>query len=182
MLVEELEARTGSLNILGIQKPDSMHDDLISLIQHLARKKTPGAFLLLTKPYDIVKREIDKLGINTEKIIFIDCMSGEKRLHEGNVFYIPSIEDLTGICIVISQFFDSIQTEKFLVIDALDPLLIYNEPKTVASFLRSITEHGSRSLSKNIILTSGKPDSELVRKISPFFDKIVREHEPHAQS
>ena len=67
-----------------------------------------------------------------------------------------------------------IKGEKFLIIDALSTLLIYNDENKVAKFVKEITEYASQNDVDVIAFSPKTKGEELLNKIFNFFDKVKK--------
>lgn len=92
-------------------------------------------------------RKVWKRFFKVEKSIlirffFIDCVTNEKT--QEDVLHI-SPNDLEKLSYSINSFIKEIKGEKFLIIDALSTLLIYNSENKVAAFVKEVTEYASEN-------------------------------------
>jgi archaellum biogenesis ATPase FlaH len=78
-----------------------------------------------------------KNGIDIKKIFFIDCVTPSKI--RGDVLYLHPTQ-LGDLYSAIEEFTKKIKGKKFLILDALSTLLIYNNQKKVEDFLDKVTQ------------------------------------------
>jgi len=87
------------------------------------------------------------------------------------------IDDPTDLRILddsIRSYLKEMPGEKYLMIDALSTLLIYNNQKDVAKFVKSLTEHAVEFKTKTVALSPKTGDNELLTYIFNFFDKVIQ--------
>ena len=72
----------------------------------------------------------------------------------------------------VGAFIEDITGKKFLVIDALSTLLIYNSEDSVARFVKKMTEYASEKDVQIVSLSPKTKGEELLNKIFNFFDKV----------
>ena len=146
---------------------DARHD----LLKYLAEKRIPGIVILFTMPVSAARAHLARLGIDAVRIFFIDCVTpGHAR--EDNVTYIGETS-LTDIAIAVGQFAETIPGEKFLLMDAVNTLLIEHDEKTAAKFVNAITARATMlAMDAVFIVVKGK-DPGLYQSIYPFFDKVI---------
>ncbi|MFH1066131.1 MAG: hypothetical protein V1734_06500 [Nanoarchaeota archaeon] len=53
-------------------------------------------------------------------------------------------------------------------------MLIYNQPDSIAKFVRHLTSMSSSMDIKVVVLTTESPNGRILPKVQPFFDRIVR--------
>ena len=129
-----------------------------------------GIYVSLNKTQKSIEKIFLKEKISTKKIFFIDCVTQEKTNEE--VLHIPP-NDLEKIKISIESFLEDIKGEKYLLIDALSTLLIYNPENQVAAFIKEVTEKSSDNL-KVVAFSPETKGEELLEKIFNFFDEVKK--------
>ncbi len=131
-------------------------------------------YVSLNKPFDTLVSIFNKSGVDTDKIVFVDCVSGGfKKTGGANVVFVSSPKALTEMDIAIKKALDK---EKFqgLVFDSLSTLLVYEEPFTVIKFSHSVISKLRNAKAKGVFLTlKGDIKSELVKDLGMFVDKVV---------
>jgi len=175
MDLTELKGEYSSL--LVITAVENIQDIMKSVVSSLTKKNIPGVYLCFNKPYRTMKNFFKEKGVKTEKMFFIDCISSNVSETEtkDNVLYMESPADLTGISIAITEFIEKIPGEKYLVLDALTTLLIYNRENLVIKFVKSLLAQGSKYGFKIFVVTPEPRGGDLINKISLLFDKIIRQ-------
>ena len=171
-LGREIDALGKSASLLALASPDSIHAVISAIVKHLAGKGIPGLFISFNKPYLSVKADLEKMGISTENIFFVDCVSSTAGIEErsDDVLFLNSAANLTGLSIGLTQFIEAIPGDKFVMIDTLQTLSIYLDSNTIASFVRSITAKASKYPMTLVTLSTPNPTND---KIIPFFEKLV---------
>jgi archaellum biogenesis ATPase FlaH len=109
--------------------------------------------------------------INVDKIFFIDCVTSEKT-HEDVLHITP--DDLDTLNDATLTFIKDIEGKKFLIIDALSTLLIYNSENKVAKFVQELTSYASSNDVQLIAFSPKTQGEELLEKIFNFFDEVKR--------
>jgi len=128
-----------------------------------------------------VKAELEKGGINTEGVKFVDLVtrtsdSAHALIEEGKVTYVDSATDLTEIIIAIDKQMDSIkENKKFFILDSLSTLLVYNSPTSVEKFTHSLISKIGQHTSRGALIFVYSRDHEgVIQTISQFCDKVIR--------
>jgi len=172
--VEELEKIGDQFTVLMICPVQKLQNTINDILNFLAKNNMPGIYVSFSKPYKTLEKILKESNINTENLFFIDCISHSvnEPKKDNKVLYISNTGDLNGLGIGITQFMETIPGREFLLIDALETLLIYNKPDTIAMFVQSLINKSSKFDMRTVILTP-KGDKELIDKIGMFFDKII---------
>jgi hypothetical protein len=173
-LTSELEKLGDQFTVLIICPVQKLQDNIDDIVKMLAANDTAGIYISLSKPYKTLEKIFAQKSISADKIFFIDCIthSTKEPIKDDKVLYLNNAGDLNSIGISITQYFESAKGIKFLLIDALETLLIYNRAETIAIFVESLIEKSSKFDMKTVILTP-QGDKELIDKIGMFFDKII---------
>jgi len=156
-------------SLLIITPIEQLQDKINTLVTSF--KNIPGIYVCLNKTQKSTEDILKKAKINTNKLFFIDCVTSEKI--RNDVLHIsPTQLDLLNS--VINSFMEDIKQEKFLIIDALSTLLIYNNEDKVKEFIKNITEYASKNNFQVIAISPETRGEELLDKISNFFDNIEK--------
>jgi len=133
--------------------------------------KQPGVFVSLNKTQKSTEKILKAANLPTDKLFFIDCMTSEKT--RNDVLHIsPNRLDLLGEA--INAFISDIDGTKYVIIDALSTLLIYNDENKVAQFVKNVTELGSK---EDVVILAFAPETkgeDLLNKIFNFFDEVTK--------
>ncbi len=162
-------------SLLVIEKEGSTQKDLGKIVKLLSSK--PVIYISLVKPFKSILDALKKEHIKTEKVFFIDAvteLSGDGK-REENVLFIQSPADLTGIGISISQFLKTIPGEKYVLIDSLKVLAIYNSENVILRFVQSIVGVVSKNNAKLLAITTDGKGNQLIKDTGQFFDKVMGE-------
>ncbi len=135
-------------------------------------KGAPGVYVSLNKTHKKIDGILQKEGISTKKLFFIDCISPEKTREDTLYIHPTELEKLSS---AINTFINEIEGDKFLVIDALSTLLIYNDENRVARFIEEVTALSSCKNVEVIALSPKTKGEELLNKIFNFFDNVKKE-------
>ena len=149
-----------------------LHQVLADTIAHFSRNGMPGLFFSTTKPTRFFQEELIKKKVDVEKIIFLESMVDESNIYK-NVVFVQTLEDLTGISIVLEAFIQEPSQEKYVLIDSLDLLKMYNNQEIVFNFVEQITQLCTLNKTNCIMMTSKKDEDGFVTKIKPFFKKVL---------
>jgi len=152
---------------LIISKVESLQGRVNDTLKSL--KGGVGVYVSLNKTQKSLEENFNMEGINTDKIFFIDCVTLDKTKEE--VLHVQP-NDLEKLKFSIESFIEEIHGEKFLILDALSTLLIYNTENDVAAFIKKIVEKANKT---DLMLIAFSPETkgeELLNKIFNFFDEV----------
>ncbi|MCH8003179.1 MAG: hypothetical protein IH934_00980 [Nanoarchaeota archaeon] len=139
-------------------------------------QKTPGVYVTLNKPFDIMKRLLKQSKIDSRLVIFID---GITKVPENkkvkNCLFIGSPEKLSDISLAMDQAVKALPTkEKFIFFDSINTLSVFNKPGTVARFVYFLASKIREWKIKGIIISVKKDsDESLINELVQFCDSRI---------
>jgi hypothetical protein len=176
VLIDGLKERiSNAINInqsIGILLPGSNYNDLIQALFERIHNEPEEAwvYVTVTKPYNALINDYEFLQDN-QNIKFIDCISRAAGISKisPNCIFIESPTMLEKLGLEIMNVFKEINddTEKFLVLDSLSNLIIYNEPEIITEFFYHIL---NRTRTRNIHTISLAIEEE---GIAQFLNRII---------
>lgn len=162
---------------VGIQVPENRHADLLeALFASMCKNQhDTWSFVTVSKPFDWLKKQYKEID-ERANIKFIDCVSRTAGSGSGKTdgcIYIESPGMLERIILELLNSFRSCKsdTDKFIIIDSLSALMIYNNTGIVREFMALLM---NRARSENIHVISILVEEEMdSNKIIQMNDKII---------
>lgn len=151
----------------------------IALVKHFTQdKKIPGVYVTLNKPFENIENALEKAGVDTKMIIFIDSVTktaGGKISKTKHCLFIGNPENLSDISIAMDQAVRALPgKDKFLFFDSLSTLLLYNSVPTVARFIHFLAGKMRVWKVKGIVISlERKEDRDLIEELSQFCDVVI---------
>jgi len=150
----------------------------VEIIKFLINQdKTPGVYVTLNKPHNIIERLLKTNNIDPRVIIFIDGatpQSNKKNKKEKNCLFIGSPEKLSDISVAMDQAVKALPKEKFVFFDSINTLTIFNNPATVARFAHYLMGKMREWKIKGIIITLKKEaDKNLLDQLTQLSDSRI---------
>lgn len=145
----------------------------------LNKRNIPGIYITVSRPYNNMVKVLEENGIDVKKIFFIDAITqtagGNPERKEG-VLFVASPQNLTDISIALSEALEAMKVpDKFLFLDSLSTLLIYNNPETVTKFSHFLASKIRLGDLKGIFLSMEiEADERLIATLSQFVDKTIK--------
>jgi len=177
----DLKTRLKNANsLLMITHGSKIHHAVIDILKIVIKEGSRGVYISINKPHKTIDENLTHEKINTKNIFYIDCITALAHHvpHErgGRVLYADHPSDLTTRGVVpmaINQFVLSVPGKKFILIDALRTLFLYNEPDVVARFVGLLIEKYAKLNTKIIVLTRAEDETTLIDDISYLFDEVL---------
>jgi len=160
--------------------------DVYSIAQEVAlrvlikKKEMYGAYVTFNRPYNTLKISIAEQGIDVSKLFFIDLITesaggSAERSSEDKCFFVSSPKNLTELSILMEQAMLRLPREKrFVFIDSISTMLIYNDPDTVLRFIHSLTgKMRLLGITGIIFLLEKESDEKFKAQVAQFCDKVI---------
>ncbi|MDI6798686.1 MAG: hypothetical protein QMD12_01660 [Candidatus Aenigmarchaeota archaeon] len=167
--------------VLFITNVNNYFRDSVYIIKILVNSlKFDGIYITINKPYQNLIGLLKKNRVDTEKLFFIDCITktvGGKPEIAENCLFIASPQNLTELGVALSQAMEAMKGKpnKFLLLDSLSTLLIYNNAGTVARFSHFLTTKIRLSKLKGVfIIVEKEMEEKLLITLSEFCDKVIK--------
>lgn len=162
--------------VLALIDPLRYQDAVIDLLRYFTAKTSRGIYVNLNKPYAVLTKTFEKAGIASNSLFFVDGITNVPAMEEDSSHVaLGSGIDLSNLCIGISRAVNKITEEKFIFLDSLSTLLIYNDQKTVAKFAHLLTEKMRRWNTAGTLLTvEMNAERDVVSQMAPFCDKVMK--------
>jgi archaellum biogenesis ATPase FlaH len=161
---------------VGIQVPENRHGDLQEAIfDSMCRNThTTWTYVTVSKTFDYLSKTF-KEGTKQTNIKFIDCISRAAGISDiaSNCIYVESPVMLEKMILEILNNFKGMKRDldKYIVIDSLSALIIYNDPEIIREFMTLVM---NRSRSENIHVVSILVEEEMdSSKLIQLNDKII---------
>jgi hypothetical protein len=154
---------------VGIILPGNNYNDLTQALFEYIYSKPESAwvYVTITKTYNNILKDFGDIIIDQNNIRFIDCISRAAGLYYNapNCVFIESPSQLERIILEIMNQFKMLDKNinKYLVLDSLSSLLIYNNSSLIKEF---ITHLNNRTIIEDIHNISLSIEEEMDEKFS----------------
>jgi archaellum biogenesis ATPase FlaH len=161
---------------VGIQVPENRHGDLLEAVFNSMCRNTHDiwTFVTVSKTFDYLAKTF-KESTRHPNIKFIDCISRAAGISDNanNCIFLESPVMLENLILEIINNFKSQKRDidKYIVIDSLSALMIYNDPGIIREFISLVM---NRSRAENIHVVSILVEEEMdSNKLIQLNDKII---------
>lgn len=164
---------------VGVVLPSSNYSDLIqAFFEHIkSRPEDAWVYVTITKPYENIVKQFGELA-ESKNIRFVDCISRAAGISktEPNCVYVESPSMLEKLGLEIINIFKTVdeKTNKYLILDSLSTLMIYNDQEIVTEFFYHLA---NRTRSRNIHIISLAIEEEGMERFNKLLylnDKILK--------
>jgi KaiC/GvpD/RAD55 family RecA-like ATPase len=179
-IMRVLEEQKRSSIILFITSSKKYVEANLRILDYLVNKRgLQGIYITVNRPYRSIKALFEENNISPESMFIIDIITkavGGKEEDASNCIFLDSPANLTDLTIALHQAVELFgDKEKFIFLDSLSTLLIYNKVSTISKFAHFLT--GKIRLWKCygvIISIERETDVELISQLNQFCDATIR--------
>jgi len=172
-LADELRDLPRDFVVLAIMPEKHFEPANMRLVKYLVHELGyHGAYVAMNKPYSNVSKVMEQSNIDHNKILFIDCVSGQKSKAQNCVF-LNSMESLTQIGICLDPVYKNSDLS-FIFLDSLDAMSVYHDKKLVVRFVRNMIERIREHEMSGVMLgLREETDRQLINELSVVCDKVI---------
>jgi hypothetical protein len=178
----EKSVGAGDNRVVLISASSETHGRLVAgmLDVLVAKKGMGGVYISVSQPYEVILSTMEASGIDVKDIYFIDCiskMAGQSgQLASDKVVFIDNPASLEEVSMHVDRLLAKVgKGKKFIFLDSLSSLLIYNDDKSVREFTHYIINKMRLEKMSGAILSIAKKEAEdLVKTLAPMCDAEIR--------
>ena len=144
----------------------------------LDERKMCGVYITFNKPFKTMTEELLKVNVDLSKLFFIDAITETAAgMHEKSdrCFFMSSPKNLTELAILLEQAVGRLPKEnRFIFMDSLSTMLIYNETDTVLRFIHALTgKMRLLNVTGVIVFLEKETDENIISQLGQFCDKVI---------
>ncbi len=172
-LVDELRGLPRDFVVLAIMPEKRFEAANMRLLKYLVDDLGyHGAYIAMNKPYHNVSKIMQQNNIDHNKVLFIDCVTGQKAKAQNAVF-LNSMESLTQIGICLDPVYKN-KDLSFVFLDSLDALSVYHDQRMVLRFVRNMIERVREHQKSGVVLgVHEQTDKRIVDELAVVCDKVI---------
>ena len=148
---------------------------LVILTHFMKKLKLEGLYVSLNKPYETIREELKQNNLDINAIYCIDCVSkGTGKFSSSDkCFCLESPSSIAELLALIKNLCDEGKI-KFIFLNSLSTLLLYNDIKTVEKFAHDLINKARKSNVSVLIMTpKEKSEEDVLATITAFCDKEI---------
>lgn len=176
MLEAELKALPENFVVMAIvpfRNFEEVNFHLLDLL--IKRYDSKGSYITINRPYKSMVQLLNNKNINFKNMFFIDCITKElsERKNVKDCYFVGSPNNLTEIAIALDPVFKE-GKHKFIFLDSLDTLAIYNSLENVIKFAHFLTSKVRlHDISGIFLAVHENSEEKLMMELAQFCDKVI---------
>lgn len=177
-IIQEFSTVKEGSQIMLIETSEDMQSVRKEIVLSLVNNYFSGVYFTTNMPAEPLQQDLKNADIDTNKMQFIDSITkesiGNHTEDTKNITFVESPTQLSDLNILIERSLSRVQaTKKFVIIDSITTLLIYNQEKTVEKLIHRVVEKNRLKNILTVILVTQSTNKELIQCIAQFCDKSI---------
>jgi archaellum biogenesis ATPase FlaH len=171
-IVKSLPLGTTHLLLLSIKEYASSSHALLSFF---GEKKMPGVYVTVNRPCADIIHGMKNPPENVKYVDAITALTGRDTVDTINVTYLDSPLALVELNLAIAENLKKVvSNQKFLILDSVSTLLVYNSSQAVEKFCHTIiTKTRSENLVGLFLMVESEEHRAVVETLAQFVDSVV---------
>ncbi len=173
---QELPEKCSVLLVTSQEKYDLL---IANLVKNFTKKGVPGIFVTINKDGQEIVELLKENKVDCTNVFIVDAISRnrnpENARGKGNITYVDSPQDLTEMEAQINDFAEKLpRGRKFLILDSLSTMLVYNAEKTVEKFVHTLGERLRLEGFQAVFTIMKETKPEIITVLAQFCDKVIK--------
>ena len=147
------------------------------LAKYFVDKGMTGVYITINKNVVELTDAFKKDNIAADGIIFVDTvtrMASGREMTGDQYLYVDSPKDMLGLSVTIERAMENVTGEnKFIILDSLTTMLVYNKPGAVEKFVHSLSGKIKAWNANGVFILMDTADKEIISTLAQFCDKVV---------
>jgi len=154
--------------------PMVYQEGVLEAIRYFSERFGTGLYVTLNKPSAVLQGAFEKGGLARGSLVYLDSITNTTERRTESCQYMGRMRELTDLGIAMAKMISEVQV-KFVFVDSVSTLLIYNDPKSVARFCHAVTERlRSLNLPAALLLVEMVEGDEVAAQLAQFCDAFVK--------
>ena len=155
--------------------PGLYQEGILDTLRYFSDRFGMGLYITLNKPCATLQGSFEKNGVPSEKLVYLDSITNTPEHETESCRFLGRMRELTELCIALTKLVSERKGVKFVLLDSVSTLLIYNDPKSVARFCHSVAEKlRSLGLPAAFVLVEMEEAKDMVAQLAQFCDAYVK--------
>jgi hypothetical protein len=150
-------------------------DGVLDTLRYFSERFGTGLYITLNKPCTTLQVSFEKSGVPRDKVVYLDSITNTNEHDNGSCCYLGRMRELTDLCIALTKLISQRKEVRFVLIDSVSTLLIYNDAKSVARFCHAVSEKlRSVGLPAAFVLVEMEEARDMVAQLAQFVDSYIK--------
>jgi hypothetical protein len=155
--------------------PVIYQEAVLELLRYFSERFRSGLYITLNRPTATLQGSFEKAGIDGGELLFLDSITNMPQHDTESCCFLGRMRELSDLSSGVSKMVTENKGIKFVLLDSVSTLLIYNDPKSVARFCHSVAERLRKwGLAGAFICVEMGEGMDTIAQLAQFCDAYVR--------
>jgi hypothetical protein len=154
--------------------PVVYQEGVMDALKYFSERFGRGLYITLNKPSAVLQGIFEKGGLAPGSLLYLDSITNTAEHRTESCQFLGRMRELTDLVIALAKMISE-EEVKFVFVDSVSTLLIYNDPKSVARFCHAVTEKlRSLNLPAALVLVEMEEGKDVAAQLAQFCDAYVK--------
>jgi len=146
---------------------------VMDAIVYFSKRFGRGLYVTLNKPSTVLQSVYERAGLAQNSLVFLDSITNTTEHSTETCHFLGRMRELTDLGIALARVMSEKEV-KFVFVDSVSTLLIYNDSNSVARFCHAVTEKvRSLNLPAVMVLVEMEEGKGIAAQLAQFCDAYV---------
>jgi KaiC/GvpD/RAD55 family RecA-like ATPase len=172
-VMKELADGTANLVIVSVEEYGLVAK---TILHHFQSSQIPGVYVTTNKPYYDLLKGMENVPSNIHFVDVITSLAGREKEETPNVTFLDSPLELVEMDVSIQGQLSKITgSKKFLCLDSISTLLVYNSPEAVERFSHTVvSKNRKEEVIILLIMVESEENENVINTLGQFVDQTIR--------
>ena len=168
---------------LVLSEPQNLRKKNIGIIKEIVEKGFTTIVITTNEPYNVLRKDYEKGGINLENVHFIDAITkyaiGKESEGAVNCTFVNNPSNLTDMGIAVTELLKTIEGDKvWVLLNSVNSMLIYISSANLTKFVHFISSKLKILDISGVFLAVEKGiEPSVLSQLQSFVDGVVEDDE-----
>lgn len=154
--------------------PMVYQEGVMDAIKYFFERFGTGLYITLNKPSAVLQGIFERGGLTPGSLVYLDSITNTAERRTESCQFLGRMRELTDLCIALAKMISE-EKVKFVFVDSVSTLLIYNDPKSVARFCHAVSEKlRSLNLPAALVMVEMEEGKDVAAQLAQFCDAYVK--------
>lgn len=172
--IDEQVSSVESPVVLVSVRPLMYQKAVLDTLRYFSQRFGTGLYITLNKPSTVLLQYFANEGVRS-KLVFLDSITNVSEHETETCWFMGRMRELTEISTGVSKMVAGRKEIKFILLDSVSTLLIYNDPKSVVRFCHACAERVRHwRMPTAFVSVEVGEGMDTIAQLSQFCDAYVR--------
>jgi hypothetical protein len=136
---EQVSLIENPLVLLSVS-PTIYQETVLAVLRYFSERFGTGLYITLNKPAATLLGSFERAGIHLGELVLLDSVTNTSERDTESCCFLGRMRELSDLSLGVSKMVSERKQIKFVLLDSVSTLLIYNDTKSVTRFCHLVAE------------------------------------------